>query len=108
MLTIYNYHKIKHANISFNGQRWKVLDATERENWYEFAIAPQIEGVFVVNQSQFVKVFRLVEANGFEYLMMLNDNASRGLTKIHKQYLKDPKDLLNWIGSKYLMNISVC
>jgi hypothetical protein len=53
-------------------------------------------------------VFRLVEANGFEYLMMLNDNASRGLVKIHKQYLKDPRDLLNWIGSKYLMNINVC
>ncbi len=108
MLTIHNYDKIKHANISFNGQRWKVLDVTERENWYEFAIAPQIEGVFVVNQSQFVKVFRLVESNGFEYVTMLNDNASRGLNVIHKQYIKDPKDLLNWIGSKYLMNINVC
>jgi hypothetical protein len=105
MLTIENYDKIKDANISFNGQRWKVLDVTEREHWYELAIAPQIEGVFVVNQSQFVKVFR---RNGFEYLTMLNDNASRGLNTIHKQYIKDPKDLLNWIGSKYLMNINVC
>ena len=108
MLTINNYDKIKHANISFNGQRWKVLDVTESEHYYEFAIAPHIEGVFAVHQSQFVKVFREVEGNGFEYLTMLNDNASRGLNTIHNQYLKDPKDLLNWISSKYLVNINVC
>jgi sulfur relay (sulfurtransferase) DsrC/TusE family protein len=108
MLTIHNYDKIKHANISLNGQRWKVLDVTEREYWYEFAIAPHIDSAFVINQSQFVKIHRPEEANGFEYLITLNDNASRGLTKIHKQYIKDPKDLLNWISSKYLMNINVC
>lgn len=108
MLTIENYDKIKHANISCMGQRWKVVDVTEREYWYEFAIAPHIDGAFVINQSHFVKVFRQLDYNGVEYPITLNDNASRGLNTIHKQYLKDPKDLLNWIGSKYLMNINVC
>ena len=108
MLTIENYDKIKHANISCMGQRWKVVDVTEREYWYEFAIAPQIEGAFVINQSQFVKIHRPVDASGFEYIITLNDNASRGLNKIHKQYLKDPKDLLNWIGSHYLVKINIC
>ena len=108
MLTIHNYDKIKDTNISCMGQRWKVATIEESENWYEISFLPQIDGAFSIHQSQFVKVFRLVEANGFEYLMMLNDNASRGLVKIHKQYIKDPKDLLNWIGSKYLMSINVC
>ncbi len=108
MLIIENYDKIKHANISCMGQRWKVVDVREMEYWYEFAVAPHIEGSFAINQSQYVKIHRIVEPNWFEYLITLNDNASRGLTKIHKQYIKDPKDLLNWISSKYLMYINVC
>jgi hypothetical protein len=108
MLTIKNYDKIKNANISCMGQRWKVLDVTEREYWYVFAIAPFIESAFSIAQSQIVKIHRPEEGNGFEYLITLNDNASRGLVKIHKQYIKDPKDLLNWIGSKYLVTINVC
>ena len=108
MLIIENYDKIKNANISCMGQRWKVATIEESEGWYEIAFLPQIDGVFSIHQAHFVKVFRQVEDNGFEYLITLNDNASRGLVKIHKQYLKDPKDLVNWIGSKYLMYINVC
>jgi hypothetical protein len=90
------------------GQRWKVATIEESENWYEIAFLPQIEGVFSIHQAHFVKVFRQVEDNGFEYLTVLNDNASKGLKTIHKQYLKDPKDLVNWIGSHYLVNINLC
>ncbi len=108
MLTIHNYDKITNANISCMGQRWKVATIEESENWYEIAFLPQIEGVFSIHQAHFVKVFRQVEDNGFEYLTVLNDNASKGLKTIHKQYLKDPKDLVNWIGSHYLVNINLC
>ena len=108
MLTIENYDKITNANISCMGQRWKVATIEESEGWYEIAFLPQIDGVFSIHQAHFVKVFRQVEDNGFEYLTILNDNASRGLVKIHKQYLKDPKDLVNWIGSHYLVKINIC
>ena len=108
MLTIHNYDKITNANISCMGQRWKVATIEESENWYEIAFLPQIEGVFSIHQAHFVKVFRQVEDNGFEYLTVLNDNASKGLKTIHKQYLKDPKDLVNWIGSHYLVKINIC
>lgn len=108
MLTIQNYDKIKHSDVNCMGQMWKVVDVMEWEYWYEFAFSPEIQGVFALYQSVYVKIHRPEEANGFEYLITLNDNASRGLHKIHKQYIKDPKDLLNWISSKYLVNINVC
>jgi hypothetical protein len=111
MLTIENYDKITNANISCMGQRWKVATIEESENWYEIAFLPQIDGVFSIHQAHFVKVFRQVEDNGFEYLtdsFFEGPYASRGLNKIHKQYLKDPKDLVNWIGSHYLVRINIC
>jgi hypothetical protein len=108
MLTIENYDKITNTNISCMGQMWKVATIEESEGWYEIAFLPQIDGVFSIHQAHFVKVFRQVEDNGFEYLTILNDYATRGLNRIHKQYLKDPKDLVNWIGSHYLVNINLC
>jgi hypothetical protein len=108
MLTIKNYSKIKDRDINCMGQMWKVVAVGESESWYEIAFSPEMQGIFALHQTVYVKVFREVETNGFEHLITLNDNASRGLTKIHKQYIKDPKDLLNWISSKYLMNINVC
>lgn len=108
MLTIQNYDKIKHSDINCMGQLWKVVDVIEREYWYEFAFSPEIQGVFALHQSVYVKIHRPAESNGFEYLITLNDNASRGLNKIHNQYLKHPTALLNWISAKYLININVC
>jgi hypothetical protein len=90
------------------GQRWKVATIEESEGWYEIAFLPQIDGVFSIHQAHFVKVFRQVEDIEFGYLTVLNDYATRGLNRIHKQYLKDPKDLVNWIGSHYLVNINLC
>jgi hypothetical protein len=108
MLTIKNYDKIKDSNINCMGQLWKVVDIGEGEHWYELAFSPEMQGIFALHQTVYVKVFRQVEPSGFEYQISFNDNASRGLNKIHNQYLKHPKDLLNWISSKYLVNINVC
>jgi len=108
MLTIQNYDKIKHSDVNCMGQRWKAVGVTEKEYWYEFAFSPEIMGVFALHQTVYVKIHRPAESNGFEYVITLNDNASKGLKTIHKQYLKNPKDLLNWISAKYLININVC
>ena len=105
MLTITNYKKIKDTQFNCMGTLWLVGEIRESDDYYQFAFLPETKGVFAIHKAQFVRLFRQVEDNGFEYLITLNDNASKGLTKIHKQYIKDPKELLNWISSKFLVYV---
>jgi hypothetical protein len=60
--------------------------------------------VFAIHKSQFVKLYRQLNENGFEYdIEIMNSMGTR--KKIHNQYIKDPKQLLNWISSKFLLYV---
>jgi predicted transcriptional regulator len=104
MLTIQNYEKINDTQFNCMGRLWLLVHITERDDFYQLSFMPEVEGVFAIFKSQFVRLYRRINENGFEYDIELTD--SKGVRKkIHNQYIKDPKDLLNWISSKILLYV---
>jgi len=104
MLTITNYKKIKDTQLNCMGTVWLVGEIREGDDYYQFAFLPETKGVFAIHKAQFVRLYRQLNENGFEYDIELTD--SKGVRKkIHNQYIKDPKQLLNWISSKFLVYV---
>ena len=104
MLTIHNYKKIKNTQLNCMGTLWLLGEIIERDTYYQFAFLPQTQGIFAIHKSQFVKLYRQINENGFEYdIELMNSMGIR--KKIHNQYIKDPKDLINWINSKILLYV---
>lgn len=104
MLTIHNYKKIKNTQLNCRSTVWLLGEVIERDTYYQFAFLPQTQGIFAIHKSQFVKLYRQINENGFEYdIELMNSMGIR--KKIHNGYIKDPKDLINWISSKILLYV---
>jgi hypothetical protein len=104
MVTIINYDKIKHTQINCMGKLWLMAAIEERDDYYQFSFVPDINGVFALHKAQFIRLYREIDEIGVGYdIEFLNLNRLR--KRIHNQYLKDPKDLLNWISSKFLVYV---
>jgi hypothetical protein len=86
------------------GTLWLMGEIIERDDYYQFAFLPETKGVFAIHKSQFVKLYRQLNENGFEYdIEIMNSMGTR--KNIHNQYIKNPKQLLNWISSKFLVYV---
>lgn len=104
MLTIKNYKKIKDNQFNCMGTVWLVGEIRESDDYYQFAFLPETKGVFAIHKAQFIRLYRQLNENGVEYDIELTD--SNGVRKkIHNQYIKDPKQLINWISSKFLLYV---
>lgn len=86
------------------GMVWLLGEIIERDTYYQFAFLPQTQGTFAIHKSQFIRLYRGIDEIGVGY-----DIECMSLTgvrrKIHNQYLNDPKELLNWISSKFLVYV---
>ena len=100
MLTIHNYDKIKDTQLNCMGTVWLVGEIREWNDCYQFVFLPETKGVFAIHKAQFVRLYRQIDEIGIGYDIELTDS-KRIRKKIHNQYIKDPKDLLNWISSKF-------
>jgi hypothetical protein len=86
------------------GTLWLVGEIRESDDYYQFTFLPETKGVFAIHKAQFIWLYRQLNENGFEYDIELTD--SKGIRKkIHNQYIKDPKQLINWISSKFLLYV---
>ena len=86
------------------GMVWLLGEIIERDDYYQFAFLPKTQGIFAIHKSRFVRLYRQINENGFEYDIELTDLG--GIRKkIHNQYIQDPKELINWISSKFLLYV---
>ena len=104
MLTITNYKKIKDSQFNCMGTSWLVCEIRESDDYYQFTFLPETKGVFAIHKAQFVRLYRQIDEIGIGYDIELTDS-KRIRKKIHNQYIKDPKQLLNWISSKILLYV---
>ena len=104
MLTITNYKKIKDIQLNCMGTLWLVGEIGESDDYYQFAFLPETGGVFAIHKAQFIRLYRGIDEIrvGYDIECMSLMGVRR---KIHNQYLKDPKELLNWISSKFLVYV---